>query len=356
MLPRKLVECVPNFSEGRNQLIIDAIAKTIQSVQGVWLLHVDSNADANRTVMTFVGSPDAVMVAAFQAISRAAELIDMRHHTGTHARIGATDVCPFVPIAGISMSETILLATALAEKVGKGLDIPVYLYEHAAIAPHKRNLADLRAGEYEGLREKMRRLEWKSDFGPSFFQPRVGATVIGVRSFLIAYNVNLASTNIAIARRIAGMIRESGIPQRNPDGSLQYDENNNAIRTTGEFKSVKAVGWWMPRFNCTQVSMNLTDFLQSPPHLVYERISSLALTMGTRVTGSEIVGLVPEKALLLAGDYYLKKEKQGADPILAAIKGLGLNDLYAFQPLEKILEYRLAAVMQEQSRDNNDKP
>ncbi len=355
MLPDKLVECVPNFSEGSDQRIIDAIANAIKNVEDVWLLHVDSNADANRTVMTFVGSPDAVMTAAFQAISKAADLIDMRLHTGTHARIGATDVCPLVPIAGISMSETVQLATRLAEKVGKELGIPVYLYEKAAIAPHKHNLSAIRAGEYEGLQQKMDHAEWQSDFGPKTFQPRVGASVIGVRSFLIAYNVNLASTDIAVARKIAGMIRESGIPQRNSDGTLKYDANNKVIRSTGEFKSVKAVGWLMPRFKCTQVSMNLTNYLQSPPHLVYERISSLALTMGTRVTGSEIVGLCPEKALLFAGDYFLKKEQHGSDPIPAAIGGLGLNDLYSFIPEEKILEYRLAAVMQQESRASNNK-
>jgi glutamate formiminotransferase / formiminotetrahydrofolate cyclodeaminase len=350
MFPSKLVECVPNFSEGRDQSIIDAIANAIKSVDNVWLLHVDSNADANRTVMTFVGSSKAVMVAAFKAIFKAADLIDMRLQKGTHSRIGATDVCPFVPLAGISMSETVQLATALAEKVGRELGIPVYLYEHAALAPHKHNLAAIRAGEYEGLKKKMSLAEWRSDFGPKTFQPSFGATVIGVRSFLIAYNVNLACIDISIARRIAGIIRESGIPQRNSDGSLKYDDHNIVLRTRGEFKSVKAVGWLMPSFKCAQVSMNLTDFLQSPPHLVYERVSFLALTMGTQVTGSEIVGLCPEKALLLAGDYFIDKGLSKSDRISAAIEGLGLNDLYPFVPEEKILEHRLEAVMRKESR------
>lgn len=341
-----LVECVPNFSEGRNRTVIDAIAREIADTEGVKLLDVDPGADTNRTVVTFVGTPAAAVEAAFRAIKRAAELVDMRKHRGAHPRLGATDVCPFVPLSGCTMADCVALARQLGARVGEELAIPVYLYEEAATRPERRNLADIRQGEYEGLPEKLKDPAWVPDFGPAVFNPKTGATVIGAREFLIAYNINLNTRDRRLAQEIALNIRESGRLQRDAQGNILRDEHGNPVRKPGKFQAVKAVGWYIPEYKQAQVSLNLVNYKVTPPHVVFDEVCREAELLGLRVTGSELVGLIPLQALLMAGRYYL--EKQGKSPGLPekdlvdiAVRSLGLNDISPFAPEKKIIEYQL---------------
>jgi len=334
----KLVECVPNFSEGRDQAKIDQIGSAIQSVENVTLLDVDPGKDANRTVMTFIGSPEAMLEASFQAISAAAEVIDMSKQKGEHARLGATDVCPFIPVSEVTMDDCVQLAQKLGKRVASELNIPVYLYESAATVPDRQNLANIRSGEYEGLKDKIKDPNWKPDYGEAKFNAKSGATVIGARPFLIAYNLNLDTKDVRIAKEIAGLIRESGRIVRDPDG--------NKKREPGLLKSCKAVGWTMEDFGCAQISMNLTDYNVTPPHVVYDTCSELAEERGTRVTGSELVGLIPLEAMRQAGIHYLKKQGMTTGVpesvlIQTAVQSLGLDDLSPFDPNRKIIEYRI---------------
>jgi glutamate formiminotransferase/formiminotetrahydrofolate cyclodeaminase len=341
----KLVECVPNFSEGRDMAVIEKITGEIESTEGVKLLDVDPGKDTNRTVVTLIGSPDAVVEAAFKAIARAAELIDMSKHTGAHARMGATDVCPFVPVSGVTMEDCAELARRLGARVGEELEIPVYLYEHAASQPERRNLANIRAGEYEGLAEKLKRPEWKPDFGPARFNAKAGATVIGAREFLIAYNVNLNTRDMKTAREIAFAIREKGRLKRDADGQVARDDKGKALHEPGIFKACKAVGWYMEDFGRAQVSINLVDYKITPPHLVFDECCRIADGLGARVTGSELVGLIPLEAMLIAGRYYLEKQNKTkgvpeSELIHTAVLSMGLGDLYPFEPEKKIIEYQ----------------
>jgi glutamate formiminotransferase/formiminotetrahydrofolate cyclodeaminase len=341
----KLVECVPNFSEGRDRSKIDQITAEISGTEGVKLLDVDPGKDTNRTVVTFIGTPDAVVEAAFKAIAKAAEVIDMSKHTGTHARMGATDVCPFVPVSGVTMEDCAELARRLGKRVGGELKIPVYLYENAASKPERQNLANVRTGEYEGLPEKLKDPEWKPDFGPAKFNARAGATVIGAREFLIAYNVNLNTRDARIAREIAFSIREKGRLKKDADGKVLRDENGNTLRVPGKFDACKAVGWYMEDFGRAQISINFVNYKITPPHIVFDECCRLAHDLGARVTGSELVGLIPFEAVLQAGRYYLKKlDKTTGVPeselIHTAVLSLGLNDLYPFEKEKKIIEYQ----------------
>ncbi|MBD3288551.1 glutamate formimidoyltransferase, partial [candidate division KSB1 bacterium] len=328
----KLVECVPNFSEGRDKNIINAISNEITETADVKLLDVDPGFDTNRTVVTFIGTPDGVKEAAFKAIKKAAQLIDMRKHIGAHARMGATDVCPFVPVSGVSTEECIKLAEELGQRVADELDIPVYLYEEAATRPERRNLADIRSGEYEGLPEKLKDPDWTPDFGKAEFNANSGATVIGVREFLIAYNVNLNTKDRKLANDIALTIRERGRLKRDEEGKVVRDENGTALRVPGLLNSCKAVGWYIDEYGQAQISMNLVNYKNTPPHVAFDTICAEAEKRGLRVTGSELVGLIPLKAVLDAGVYYLTKQgKSTAVPeeelIDIAIKSLGLNDI-----------------------------
>lgn len=325
----KLVECVPNFSEGRDRGVIDAVSGAIAAVEGVELLDVDPGADTNRTVVTFLGPPQAVAEAAFRGIARAAELIDMRTHRGAHARMGATDVCPFVPVSEVEMDECVELARELGQRVAADLGIPVYLYEEAATRPERRNLAAVRRGEYEGLAAKLEDPAWQPDFGEARFNPQAGATVIGAREFLIAYNFNLNTRDTRIANRIAWAIREAG-----------------RKGVPGKFEHVKAVGWYMDDFDCAQVSMNLTNYRKTPLAEVFDEVCRQAETHGVRCTGSELVGLMPKACLLEAGRHYLRKANKSAgvpepELIRLAVQSLGLSELYPFDPDKKIIEHRI---------------
>jgi len=335
---KKIVECVPNFSEGRDMNIINAIAKEIEEVEGVKLLDVDPGAATNRTVITFAGTPEGVKEAAFKAIKKAAELIDMRKHKGEHPRIGAADVVPFIPVSGVTMEECVQIAHEVAKRVAEELKIPVYLYEEAATKPERRDLANIRKGEYEGLAEKLKDPEWKPDYGEPVFNPKSGATVIGAREFLIAYNVNLNTRDKKLAHKIAKVIREKGYKVK--------DEAGNKIQVPGKLKKVKAIGWYIEEYGIAQVSINLTNYKITPLWKVFETCEEEAQKIGLRVTGSEIVGLVPKQALLDVGRHYLKK--QGKNPgvpeeelIHIAIKSLGLDDITPFDPQTKIIEYKL---------------
>ncbi|MDZ7342403.1 MAG: glutamate formimidoyltransferase [candidate division KSB1 bacterium] len=342
----KIVECVPNFSEGRDRSIIDAIAKAIQDTDGVKLLDVDPGADTNRTVITFIGTPEGVKEAAYQAIKRAAELIDMRQHKGAHARIGATDVCPFVPVAGVTMADCVAIAREVGQRVAETLDIPVYLYEAAATRPERQSLANIRSGEYEGLPEKLRDPNWLPDFGAAQFNPRSGATVIGAREFLIAYNVNLNTRDKRLAHDIALTIRETGRNKRDATGNFVRDEDGNIVKEPGLLPATRAVGWYIDEYGQAQVSINLLNYKITPPHIAFDTICAEAEKRGLRVTGSELVGLIPLAAMLDAGRYYLLK--QGKSPgvseeelIETAIVSLGLRDLTEFDPQKKIIEYQV---------------
>jgi len=342
----KLVECVPNFSEGRDRAVIDRIAQSIAQVDGAELLDVDPGAATNRTVVTFVGTPEAALEAAFQAIKTASELIDMSKHKGAHARMGATDVCPFVPVSDITVEECVELANRLGKRVGDELGIPVYLYEYAATKPERRNLATVRSGEYEGLAEKLKDPEWKPDYGPARFNPRSGATVVGVREFLIAYNINLNTKDTKKAQDIALDIREAGRIKRDERGKFVRDENGTPIMVPGKFKNVKAVGWYIEEYGRAQISINFTNYRVSPPHLVFDEVCRQAEKRGLRVTGSELVGLIPLEAMLMAGKHYLKKQNRStgipeSEIVEMAVMSLGLNDIAPFDPAEKIIEYRV---------------
>lgn len=343
----KIIECVPNFSEGQDEKLIEALSKAIEHTEGVRLLHVDPGKSTNRTVVTFAGNPDAVIEAAFQAIKLASELIDMRFHKGEHPRMGATDVCPLIPISGISMEETVAYSKKLAARVGSELSIPVYLYENSATHPIRKNLADIRSGEYEGLEEKMKNPDWQPDYGPKSFNPKSGATVIGARDFLIAYNVNLNTKSTKLANEIAFDIRENGRPVKDPQtGKLIKNQQGEILRTPGTCKSLKAIGWYIDEYGQAQVSMNLTNMLETPLHKAFEECRKSSDRLGLVVTGSELVGLVPKKALLDAGVYFMKKQNRSLgiseeELIDLAIQSLGLNSLALFEPQKRIIEYML---------------
>lgn len=347
----RIVECVPNFSEGRDSARIAQITGAIQAVAGVTLLDVDPGVATNRTVVTFTGEPEAVLEAAFQAIKVAGEVIDMRQHHGEHARMGATDVCPFVPVAGISLDECAELARRLGQRVGCELEIPVYLYEHAASCPGRRNLADVRAGEYEGLEQKLARPEWQPDFGPSSFgerQSRSGATVIGARNFLIAWNFNLNTQDAARAHEVALTVREKGRSAKDGQGKLLRDAEGRKVQVPGLLPATKCVGWYIPEFRRAQISMNLTDHTVTPLAVAFDTVEAEAAKLGLRVTGAEIVGLVPLEALLEAGRHYLRKQgrcggQSEAELLECAVQSMGLSELYPFKPEEKIIDYRVTA-------------
>jgi glutamate formiminotransferase / formiminotetrahydrofolate cyclodeaminase len=342
---KKLIECVPNFSEGRDMNIIKQITHEVESVEGVKLLNVDPGKATNRTVVTFVGEPEAVINAAFLAIKKAGELIDMSKHKGEHPRMGATDVCPLIPIAGISMEETAEYARKLAKRVGEELKLPVYLYEAAQADKKRSNLSVIRAGEYEGFFKKIKLPEWKPDFGPAEFDAKRGATVIGARDFLVAYNVNLNTTSTRRANAIAFDVREAGRvvleggkPVKNADGTSKT--------IPGSLKSVKAIGWYIEEYGVAQISMNLTNIGVTPVHVAFDEVCKKAGERGIRVTGSELVGLIPLKALLEAGKYFLKKQKRSIgvsekELIKIAVKSMGLDELGPFKPEERIIEYQL---------------
>ena len=341
----KIVECVPNFSEGRDRAVIESISEAVRSVAGVELLDVDPGAATNRTVYTFAGEPEAVLEAAFQAIKRGSELIDMRRHKGEHARQGACDVCPFVPISGVTMEECAELARKLGKRVGEELSIPVYLYAEAAARPERRRLPDIRVGEYEALEEKLGKPEWKPDFGPAIFNAKAGATAVGARNFLIAYNVNLNTKSVRLAKEIAFDIRESGRLKRDAKGDKVVGPDGKPERVPGLFREVQATGWIIPEYNRAQVTINILDIEASPLHLVYDKCCELAAKIGLRVTGSEIVGMVPKKVLVDAGRYFLKKQGASAgasesETIHTAALSLGLSDVAPFDPKKKIIEER----------------
>jgi glutamate formiminotransferase / formiminotetrahydrofolate cyclodeaminase len=343
----KVVECVPNFSEGRDRTVIDKIADAILSVDGAELLDIDPGADTNRTVFTIVGTPEGVLEAAFQGIATAGKLIDMSKHSGAHPRMGATDVCPFVPVRNMTMDECVELARALGKRVGEELDIPVYLYEYAASTSKRRNLAKIRAGEYEGLAKKLQNPDWKPDFGSAVFNARSGATVIGARKFLIAYNVNINSRNQRLAHNIALDIRERGRWLRDENHKFVRDDTGERVRKPGLLKECKAVGWYIEEYNRAQISMNLTDFEVTPVHTAFDACRKAAEKYGLRVTGSELVGLIPLQAMLDAGRYYLQQQNQSTGVpenvlIDIAVQSLGLNEITPFVPEEKIIEYRLS--------------
>jgi len=349
---KQLIECVPNFSEGRNMQIIHQITAEIEAVEGVKLLDVDPGKSTNRTVVTFVGTPVEVCEAAFRATKKAAELIDMRSHFGAHPRFGATDVCPLVPVAGITMEEVAEYARKLAKRIGEELHIPVYCYEYAAFDNSRRNLADCRKGEYEGLAKKMISPGWKPDFGPAEWDEsvaRTGATAVGARNFLIAYNINLNTTSVRRANAIAFDIREKGRIKREGDpvtGKILKDDNGEPLYEPGLLKAVKAIGWYIEEYGIAQVSVNLTDISVTPLHVVFDTACEQARKRGLRVTGSELVGVIPLKAMLEAGRYFLHKQNRSTgipekEIIKIAVKSLGLDDLAPFYPEKKIIEYIL---------------
>jgi len=344
---RKLVECVPNISEGRDRRVIDEIVRQAAETEGVTLLDVDPGADTNRTVITFVGEPDAVVEGAFRLIRRAAELIDMTKHRGAHPRQGATDVVPFVPVSGATMDDCAQLAHRLGQRVGEELGIPVFLYEHAATRPERRALSDIRVGEYEAWPAKLGRPEWQPDYGPATFLPRSGAVVIGAREFLIAYNVDLNTRDRGLAHQVALSIRETGRARRDANGKILKDAQGNTLREPGRLPACRAVGWYIDTYGKAQVSINLTNYHVTPLHLAFDTCCEVAGALGLRVTGSEIVGLVPLEAMRRAGEHYLRKQgRWGGVPekelVHIAIQSLGLNDVAPFKPAEKIIEYAVA--------------
>ncbi len=345
----KLVECVPNFSEGRDLEKIKVITKEIEATPHVTLLDVDPGESTNRTVVTFIGTPEGVKEAAFKAIKKAAEVLDMTKHKGAHSRIGATDVCPFVPVTGVTMEDCVQIAHEVGKRVASELNIPIYLYEEAAQKPERRNLANIRVGEYEGLPEKLKDPEWAPDYGKPVFNPQAGATIIGAREFLIAYNINLNTRDRSLAHHIALTLREKGRAKRDKAGKILRDKHGKSIKTPGKFKDVKAVGWYIEDYGIAQISINFINYKISPPHLVFDETIKEAESIGLRVTGSELVGLIPKEAMILAGRYYL--EKQGKSPgvpeeelIDIAVKSLGLEDVAPFDPKKKIIEYQFKEV------------
>ena len=347
-----LVECVPNFSEGRDKGIITQITDSIAGVDGITILDVDPGKDTNRTVVTFVGEIDSVEKAVFEGIQTASKLIDMSKHKGAHPRMGATDVCPFIPVSGVTVDDCVLLSERVGKRVGEELKIPVYLYEHSAKHPNRRNLPVIREGEYEGLAEKLNNKDWKPDFGPEKFNSESGATVMGCRDFLIAYNINLNTKDTRLATDIAFELREKGRSKRIPnptspnllDGEIVRNEDGSPVKVLGMYKDVKAIGWYMDTYSRAQISINFNNYKISSIHDVFDSACKLATERGIRVTGSELVGLIPLDAVLSAGKHYLKKQNRTTgvseiDIIESAVQSLGLNDVAPFKSEEKIIEY-----------------
>ncbi|WP_163707013.1 glutamate formimidoyltransferase [Mangrovibacterium lignilyticum] len=345
----QLIECVPNFSEGRNPAIIKQITDVVESVKGVKLLNVDPGKATNRTVVTFVGTPDAVVEAAFRAVKKASEVIDMSKHKGEHPRFGATDVCPLVPVANITMEETIVHARKLAQRIGEELAIPVYCYEFAAQNEERRSLANCRSGEYEGLPAKLKDPNWKPDFGPTEFNAKAGATAVSARNFLIAYNVNLNTTSTRRANAVAFDVREAGRVLREGDpvtGKIVKDKSGEPVRVPGTLKKVRAIGWFIEEYGVAQISMNLTDITVTSIHKAFEAVCKSAEERGMRATGSELIGLIPLQAMLDAGKYFLRKQQRSTgvadeEIIKIAVKSMGLDELAPFNPKERIIEYQL---------------
>ena len=341
----QLIECVPNFSEGRNPAVIKQITDAIESVSGIKLLNVDPGKATNRTVVTFVGEPVAVIEAAFRGIQKASEVIDMSKQQGEHPRFGATDVCPLVPITGISMEETVEYAYQLAERIGEELEIPVFCYEFAARSEVRKSLANCRFGEFEGLTDKLKDPDWQPDFGPSIPNIKAGAIAVGARNFLIAYNVNLNTHSIAKANAVAFDVRESGRVKREI-GKIVKDKNGNPVRIPGILKKVRAIGWYIEEYEIAQVSMNLIDLSVTPIHIAYSEVCKSAERRGVSVTGSELIGLIPLRAMLDAGNYFLQKQNRTTnisdqEIVLMAVKSMGLDELAPFNPRERIIEYVL---------------
>ena len=347
---KKIIECVPNFSEGRNLAVIREITEAIESVEGIKLLDVDPGKATNRTVVTFVGSPEDVIEAAFLGIKKASEVIDMRNHTGEHPRFGATDVCPLVPVANVTMEEAVEFARKLAERVGNELGIPVFCYEFAAFNDERKSLANCRSGEYESLKDRISTERWKPDFGPAQWTESVaktGASAIAARNVLVAYNVNLNTTSTRRANSIAFDIREAGRVKREGDpitGKIMTDENGEPVRIPGTLRKTRAIGWYIEEYGIAQISINLTDISVTPIHIAFDEVCEKARLRGIRVTGSELIGLIPLNAMLDAGKYYLQKQQRSIgisdeEIIKIAIKSLGLNELSPFDPKKKIIEY-----------------
>lgn len=340
----RIVECVPNFSEGRDIEKIERITDEICSVEGVKVIHVDPGAATNRTVVTFVGSPEGVEEAAFRAMRAAAEVIDMRMHEGEHPRMGASDVFPFIPVSGISMEECVEISHRVAERVGRELNIPVYLYENSASVPERRSLAFIRSGEYEGFRTKIEEEEWKPDFGPQRFNEKAGCTTMGAREFLIAYNVNLDTDDKNAARTIAERIRESGTAKRDAGGKIIRTNDGKAVRVPGLLKHVRAVGWYIEEYGKAQISINILNFRKTPIHMVYDTCVEVARELGVGVTGSELVGLIPQDAMIDAGIHYLRKEKKSPGLparilVEVAMRSMGLDDVGEFDPEKRVIEF-----------------
>ena len=349
-MKQQLIECVPNFSEGNDMSVIKQITSEIEGVEGVKLLDVDPGKATNRTVVTFVGTPPEVITAAVRAAKKAAELIDMSWHHGEHPRFGAIDVCPLIPVANITMEETVQRAHELARRLGEEVGLTIYCYEHAARTERRTNLALVREGEYEGLEDRLASPDWKPDFGPATFNPRLGATAVGARDFLVAYNVNLNTTSTRRANAIAFDVREKGRKKRegNPlTGPVVKDEKGEDVWSPGSLKSVKAIGWFIKEYGIAQISMNLTNLGVTPVHVAFDEVCEKARQRGIRVTGSELVGLIPLQAMLDAGRFFLRKQQRSTgvsdeELIKIAVKSLGLSDLYPFKPDEKIIEYAMA--------------
>lgn len=347
----KIVECVPNISEGRDKAKIDAVTSVIEKVKGVKLLDVDPGEATNRTVITFIGDPEGVAEAAFQVVKKASEVLDMRTHKGAHARMGATDVCPFVPVSGVTMEDCAEIARKVGKRIGEELGIPVYLYEEAASKPEFRNLANARKGEYEGLEARFTgddKEHWKPDFGPASFNAKSGATAVGAREFLVAYNINLSTRDRKIAHDIALDIREAGRAKRDKEENIIRDENGKVVKKPGLFTHVKAVGWVIDEYGRAQISINFTNYKITPIHKVFDECCRQAEKRGVRVTGSELVGLIPRQSMLESGRYYLKKAGRStgvpeSELIHIAVLSLGLDDLYPFKPEEKIVEAFVAS-------------
>ena len=348
----KLIECVPNFSEGRDKSKIDNIVKQMSDVPGITVLDVDPGQDTNRTVVTIVGAPEAIAEAAFQGIKRASEVLDMGQHSGTRPRMGATDVCPFIPVSNITIEECVDLSKQVGKRVGDELGIPIFLYEKSAQKPDREKLPTIRKGEYEGLSEKLKDGNWQPDFGPAKLHVKAGATVMGCREFLIAYNINLNTKDHRLATDIAFELREAGRSKRSPnpdsknllDGEIIRQENGKPVKVPGMFKDVKGIGWYVELFNRAQISINFNNYKVSTIHDVFDAACKLAEERGIRVTGSELVGLIPLEAMIMAGKYYLKKQNRSlgvptADIVECAVQSLGLNDVTKFDPQEKIIDY-----------------
>ncbi len=344
----RLIECVPNFSEGRDGAVIAQIAAAIEAVDGVTLLDVDPGRATNRTVVTFVGEPEPVIEAAVQAGHKAAELIDMSRHEGEHPRFGCMDVCPLVPVSGVTMDETVEYARTLAKRLGEEVGLTIYCYENAATRPERRNLATVRSGEYEGLPAKLGDPEWQPDFGPAAFNARSGATAVSARDFLVAYNVNLNTTSTRRANAIAFDVREKGRIKREPPltGEIVRDEDGNPVSIPGSLECVKGIGWFIEEYGIAQISLNLTNISVAPVHIAFDECAAKARARGVRVTGSELVGLIPLNAMLEAGRHFLRKQSRStgvsdAELVKIAVRSMGLDDLAPFDPREKIIEYAI---------------